>query len=193
MTEPRHGVTCPVSWPKPHRGPLVSTQFVISGSLSVAAEKNHTSCLVSLNGGPGATAESSPLCPSRPFTHSTNIPWGPAECPVPEDSQTARTQDRRNQARYAFDLQYRAASEGPQTECSWPFREKVSWKRRRLREALVGWEDLEIWWREKHEKTRRRPGQGCYGNHVWLHETGAEVWGDKWKEIRRRDALGRHG
>ncbi|VFV30690.1 Hypothetical predicted protein [Lynx pardinus] len=72
--------------------------FVISGSLSVAAEKNHTSCLVSLNGGPRATAGSSPLCPSRPFTHSTNIPWGPAECPVPEDSQTARTQDRRNQA-----------------------------------------------------------------------------------------------
>ena len=50
----RHGVPCPASRPKPHRRPRFPTQFIISGSLSVAAEKNHTSCLVSLNRGPGA-------------------------------------------------------------------------------------------------------------------------------------------
>lgn len=78
-TEPRHGMACPVSLPKPHQGPLFLTQFVISGSLSVAAEKSHTSCLVSRNGGPRATTDSPLLCPSRLFTHSTNISWGPAE------------------------------------------------------------------------------------------------------------------
>lgn len=77
-TEARHGVACPVSLPKPHQGPLFLTQFVISGSLSVAAEKSHTSCLVSLNEGPGATTDSPLLYPS--CIHSFNkLSWGPAE------------------------------------------------------------------------------------------------------------------
>lgn len=49
--QPRHGMSCPVSGQSLTRSPL-PTQFIISGSLSVAAEKNHTSCLVSLIGGP---------------------------------------------------------------------------------------------------------------------------------------------
>lgn len=78
-TEPRHDVACPVSWPQPHQDPLFPTQFVISGSLSVAAEKSHTSCLVCLNGGPGATTDSPLFCPSWPFTDPTNVSWGPAK------------------------------------------------------------------------------------------------------------------
>lgn len=67
LTEPRHGVPCPGSQPKPHRGAFSSTQFIISGSLSVAAAKEHASCLVSVIGGPEgwgrALADSTALGP----------------------------------------------------------------------------------------------------------------------------------
>lgn len=54
-------------------GSLFPTQFIVSGSLSVAAERNHTSCLVSLNGHRepgigtvptylGATQDPTPIC-----------------------------------------------------------------------------------------------------------------------------------
>ena len=46
---PGYDVLCSVSQPEPHWGSL-SPQFIVSGSLSVAAERNHTSCLVSLSG-----------------------------------------------------------------------------------------------------------------------------------------------
>lgn len=71
-------------------GPLFPTQFIISGSLSVAAERNHTSCLVSLKGDRTRDGDGvhSPGCypgtPSRRLTHlahSASTSWGFPKCP----------------------------------------------------------------------------------------------------------------
>lgn len=116
-TKPRHDVACPVSWPQPHQDPLFPTQFVISGSLSVAAEKSHTSCLVSLNGGPGA-----PLIPlySAPPGHSLIQQTFPGGLLSGRSRRTPNT----GQEEPRHTLQCRAESKGPQTEHSWSFREK---------------------------------------------------------------------
>lgn len=96
----RYGVPCPGPQPKPHSASHFPTQFIISGSLSVAAEKNHTSCLVSLNWtqgrGWGHGPTSAPLCLqrcSRIQLFSTSISWGACWGPGTRqhpDSQTQR-------------------------------------------------------------------------------------------------------
>lgn len=93
--QPRHDVSCPVSSQSLTRPPL-PTQFIISGSLSVAAEKNHTSCLVSLIRGPrdgvGQWQDSTPLGP-HPFSSFNEhfLGEGAAECQGQDSTQTAQT------------------------------------------------------------------------------------------------------
>lgn len=89
-----HSVPCPVSWLKPHLDTHFPTQFIISGSLSVAAEKNHTSCLVSLNGRPrgevGPQPGSTLLCLQRCSFNKHSIGVPPAGGQAWDNTQTAR-------------------------------------------------------------------------------------------------------
>lgn len=160
------------------------TQFIISGSLSVAAEKNHTSCLVSLIRGPrdgvGRWQDSTPLGPqiySLIQLLQQAFPGGLLNArsrPAPRQPRQPYAQERTSRdtpAKYTTGQGVRVCRRSAHGHS----------ENRKMREALLEEAALTLGpgeregWRNAEGKARacnRGRGQGCRGNRAVRGSTG---------------------